>query len=177
MFLSSISVAGFRGIGRQAQLKLHPAPGLTVVSGRNGSGKSSFSEALELALTGTSYRWRQKSSLWVETWRNLHHSDPCAIRVEFIADGIGPFKIGLDWTPQAELPDRKSWTQGAGSEQRIDGTGHLGWARALELWRPILSYDELGRLFEEGPRRSTTRWTNCSGLSPWPMPKNTWPPS
>src|SRR4051812_12111279 len=53
-FLSSISVLGFRGIGRQARLDLYPAPGLMVVSGRNGSGKSSFAEALELALTGHS---------------------------------------------------------------------------------------------------------------------------
>jgi len=150
-YLSSISVAGFRGIGRQARLELQPAPGLTVVSGRNGSGKSSFSEALELALTGTSYRWRQKSSLWAETWRNLHHSDPCAVRVSFIADGVGPFKIGLDWKPNDELDDRKSWTQGPSTDQRADGTSQLGWARPLELWRPILSYDELGRLIEDTP--------------------------
>jgi hypothetical protein len=60
IFLTTISVAGFRGIGRQARLDLYPAPGLMVVSGRNGSGKSSFAEALELALTGTSYRWHKK---------------------------------------------------------------------------------------------------------------------
>ena len=75
-FLTTISVAGFRGIGRQARLDLYPAPGLMVVSGRNGSGKSSFAEALELALTGTSYRWHKKEVLWTETWRNLHRSDP-----------------------------------------------------------------------------------------------------
>src|ERR1700677_347834 len=35
-FLTSISVAGFRGIGRQARLDLYPAPSLMVVSGRTG---------------------------------------------------------------------------------------------------------------------------------------------
>ncbi|RAV16983.1 recombinase RecF [Mycolicibacterium sp. GF69] len=149
-FLTSISVAGFRGIGRQAQLDLYPAPGLMVVSGRNGSGKSSFAEALELALTGTSYRWHQKAALWEESWQNLHYSDPCAIRVRFTADGAGSFTIGLDWESGAALTERKSWTQ-AGSEKRVDGTDHLGWARPLELWRPVLSYDELGRLFDGGP--------------------------
>ena len=146
----AISVAGFRGIGRQARLDLYPAPGLMVVSGRNGSGKSSFAEALELALTGTSYRWHKKEVLWTETWQNLHHSDPCAIRVGFTAEGTGPFTVGMDWAPGAALTERRSWTQ-AGSEKRVEGTDDLGWARPLELWRPILSYDELGRLFDGGP--------------------------
>ena len=149
-FLTSISVIGFRGIGRQARLDLYPAPGLMVVSGRNGSGKSSFAEALELALTGTSYRWHKKETLWAESWQNLHHPDPCAIRVGFTAEGTGPFTVGMDWAPGAALTERASWTQ-AGSEKRVDGTDDLGWARPLELWRPVLSYDELGRVFDGGP--------------------------
>ncbi|WP_242656927.1 AAA family ATPase [Mycobacterium lehmannii] len=149
-FLTSISVAGFRGIGRQARLDLYPAPGLMVVSGRNGSGKSSFAEALELALTGTSYRWLQKATLWSESWQNLHHADPCAIRVGFTAEGTGPFTIGMTWSPGAALTDRKTWTQ-IGSGEHVEGTHGLGWTRALELWRPVLSYDELGRLFDGGP--------------------------
>ncbi|WP_109750957.1 AAA family ATPase [Mycolicibacterium fortuitum] len=75
-FLSSITVSGFRGVGPSARLDLFPAPGLMVVSGRNGSGKSSFAEALELTLTGTSYRWNKKESLWAEAWQNLHHPRP-----------------------------------------------------------------------------------------------------
>src|SRR4051812_28361595 len=39
-FLRSISVAGFRGIGESTTLELAPRPGLTIVAGRNGSGKS-----------------------------------------------------------------------------------------------------------------------------------------
>lgn len=150
-FLSSISVAGFRGIGRQARLDLYPAPGLMVVSGRNGSGKSSFAEALELTLTGTSYRWHEKkSALWAESWRNLHQSDPCAIRVDLSAEKTGPLTVGVDWAVGVELAERTTWTQ-VGSGKRDPGTGDLGWARPLELWRPILSYEELGRLFDGGP--------------------------
>lgn len=149
-FLASISVAGFRGIGRQARLDLYPVPGLMVVSGRNGSGKSSFAEAMELALTGTSYRWHNKQVMWAESWQNLHHSDPCAIRVGFTAEGSGPFTVGMDWSTGAALTERTSWTQVA-SEKRVEGTGGLGWERPLELWRPVLSYDELGRLFDGGP--------------------------
>jgi hypothetical protein len=54
-FLKSIAVEGFRGVGPRAVLPLHPAPGLVVIAGRNGSGKSSFAEALEVTLTGDSY--------------------------------------------------------------------------------------------------------------------------
>ena len=72
-YLKSVTVEGFRGIGKPATLDIPPGPGLTLVIGRNGSGKSSFAEALELLLTGTSYRWEGRSQRWKEGWRSLHH--------------------------------------------------------------------------------------------------------
>src|SRR5690606_17972363 len=45
MFVRSITVNGFRGIGQQARLPIQPSLGLTLVVGRNGCGKSSFAEA------------------------------------------------------------------------------------------------------------------------------------
>src|SRR5690242_13272227 len=53
-FLRAITVSGFRGIGPKTTLELNPYRGITVISGRNGCGKSSFAEALEYALTGES---------------------------------------------------------------------------------------------------------------------------
>ena len=47
-YIDAVRVQGFRGIGPSAELALSPGPGLTLVVGRNGSGKSSFAEALEL---------------------------------------------------------------------------------------------------------------------------------
>ncbi len=74
VFLRTVEVEGFRGIGQPVTLNLVPGPGLTLVVGRNGSGKSSIAEALEMLLTGSNQRWappRQK--VWAEGWRNLHH--------------------------------------------------------------------------------------------------------
>ncbi|CQD07860.1 hypothetical protein BN970_01513 [Mycolicibacterium conceptionense] len=150
-FLSSISVSGFRGVGPSARLDLYPAPGLMVVSGRNGSGKSSFAEALELTLTGTSYRWyNKKESLWSEAWQNLHHPDPCEIEVGFTREAADPFSVGVRWDRDAKLEHCTTWTK-TGTGKRVDGTDTLGWSRALELHRPLLSYEELGRLFDGGP--------------------------
>src|SRR5436190_17741503 len=64
--LQSIRVEGFRGVGPAATLEISPGPGLTLVVGRNGSGKSSFAEALELLLTGDNSRWSTRSAIWRE---------------------------------------------------------------------------------------------------------------
>ena len=50
-YLKEITVRSFRGIGPERTLKIDEGRGLTIVSGRNGSGKSSFAEAVELLFT------------------------------------------------------------------------------------------------------------------------------
>ena len=86
-----ITVAGFRGIGPRSQLNLDPQPSLTVISGRNGSGKSSFAEALEVALTGNTYRWSDdRPAVWRQHWRNIHDGEDPRIDVVIAEEGEGP---------------------------------------------------------------------------------------
>jgi recombinational DNA repair ATPase RecF len=149
-FLKSIVVSGFRGIGEHARLDLYPGPGLTVVAGRNGSGKSSFAEALEYALTGESYRWKGKAPFWKDSWRNLHQAQSTHVRIELAEEGVGRTEIGVDWLADSELADSKTWTQRHG-KPRSPGIDSLGWGTAMELYRPILSYDELGQRLDGTP--------------------------
>jgi AAA domain len=141
-FLSSITVEGFRGVGDATRLEFAPAPGLVVVAGRNGSGKSSFADALEVALTRDSYRWRNRPPLWRGAWRNLHHPAAASVRVDLAEEGEGVTTVGVDWAAEAGLGEMTAWTQRPGAKREA-GLEGLGWQTAIERFRPFLSYQEL----------------------------------
>src|SRR5258708_4457967 len=145
VYLQSVLVEGFRGIGPQAALRAQPGPGLTLVAGRNGSGKSSFAEAAELVLTGDNKRWSGRTAVWRAGWRNLHTAGLSRICVELAVDGQpGVTKVTREWPAGTDLDDAVTFAQRQGSAQQP--LKELGWSRPLELYRPVLSYSELGAL-------------------------------
>ncbi|MEJ7647708.1 MAG: AAA family ATPase [Nakamurella sp.] len=155
-FLRSITVQGFRGIGNKVRIDLPTKPGLVVIAGRNGSGKSSLAEALEIALTGVNSRWEgmteAERKLWAGKWRNLHAGVQPEVRIGVTEEGQGITTLGTDWPTDTDAPvgAGKRWAQRHGAKQEpIDA---LGWERALELYRPLLSYDELGSILEGSPK-------------------------
>ncbi|MEV0611085.1 AAA family ATPase [Polymorphospora rubra] len=149
-YLASIEVTGFRGIGPTATLNLIPGPGLTIVTGRNGSGKSSFAEAAEFALTGDNKRWAGRSAIWQDGWRNLHAPTDSRIRVRLGVEGHrNGATVECHWADNASLAERTTFLQATGQPRRA--IGELGWDQHLELYRPILSYSELGGLLGGRP--------------------------
>jgi recombinational DNA repair ATPase RecF len=153
-YLQSITVEGFRGVGPKRTLQLQPGPGLTLVIGRNGSGKSSFAEAVEILLTGTNSRWARRSKIWQEGWRNLHHGERTAVAASFAIDGVkGETQVVRQWAPDASLNDSK-----------VRGLADLDWSGAVETFRPFLSYNELGATFDEGPTEFHDRLSRILGL-------------
>jgi energy-coupling factor transporter ATP-binding protein EcfA2 len=161
-FLRSIAVEGFRGVGPARTLELRPGPGLTLVVGRNGSGKSSFAEALEVLLTGDSLRWKERAAVWREGWRNLHHPAAC-LTATFLLEGIpGPCLVSRRWEAESAF-------EGAGAAVEMPGRpgsdlGSLGWTPALRTHRPFLSYNELGSLLDEGPSKLYDALSSILGL-------------
>ncbi|MDP5184398.1 AAA family ATPase [Blastococcus sp. BMG 814] len=143
-YLKSVTVTGFRGVGPEATLELQAGPGLTLVVGRNGSGKSSFAEAAEIALTGVNARWASRSSVWKESWRNLHLPEAApSVRVQLSVDGEPQAtSVVREWDGE-DVTDSRVWVQRHGARREY---GELGWTEALTTYRPFLSYSELGSL-------------------------------
>lgn len=162
-FLSSIEVTGFRGIGPTATLDLVPGPGLTVIAGRNGAGKSSFADALEFVLTGSSFRWQGKgSTAWRSGWANLHHDGDRRAEVAFVREGSADeLRVCHEWAPSDDLGD--GTTSATRGSERLDPRD-LGWESALETFRPFLPYGELESMLSEGPSRLYDALAGILGL-------------
>ena len=142
---TAVTVSGFRGIGPAATLEVAPRPGLTLVVGRNGSGKSSFAEALEVLLTGNLRRWEKLSAVWRQGWRSVHHPDHARITAEFLVEGAGLAKAQRTWPAGADFAGSSVSVQVAGEKQA--GIERLGWSSALADYRPFLSHSELEAFF------------------------------
>ncbi|MEU9082301.1 AAA family ATPase [Streptomyces sp. NPDC048357] len=156
LYLRSISAAGWRGIGPAATLDLEPGPGLTVIAGRNGSGKSSFAEAAEMVLTGDNFRWQDRTQIWKQGWRNLHDHTAPQVSVQLCPDGDrdrdgdgdgggggGPLTVRRSWHGNGLEDSRTVAHRPGGPEQ--DPRDVID-AEDLTTYRPFLSYSELGAM-------------------------------
>lgn len=162
-YIRSVTVEGFRGVGPRKTLELTPGPGLTLIIGRNGSGKSSFAEALEILLTGSNWRWLHRSVVWKEGWRNLHQPSPVEVAADFAVEGAkGSTTITRSWGPHDELDGSKLMVDMAARKDA--DFSDIGWDHALEAYRPFLSYNELGSMFDEGPTKLHDRLSKILGL-------------
>ena len=162
VYVTRVTVEGFRGVGRSVALDLTPGPGLTLVVGRNGSGKSSFAEGLELLLTGRNTRWESpRAKVWREGWRNLHTTGRVLLRADLLVEGSGPLTLTREWTGGG-LDDGQTMVGREG--QLAMPLAGLGWAPALDMFRPFLSYNELGSLLEDGPSKLYDALSRILGL-------------
>lgn len=109
MKLDYVEVCGFRGFRDKARVDF--GAGFTVITGRNGVGKSTLCDAVEFAITGLIEKYAveraAKESLadymW---WRGAGEPEAHYVTVAFISDEGKPFKItrtresGADVSPE-----------------------------------------------------------------------------
>lgn len=159
-WLTRLEVQGFRGIGGNAAIEFDPTPGLVLVTGRNGSGKSSLAEGLEVLLTGDSARFRGRSADWREGWRNLGGAPP-AVRATFAVEGEGEVKVERAWQGDGGLASGTCRVTRAAGVTDLDG---IGWAGDLDAFRPVLATTELARMHDGGPAASYDALKGILGL-------------
>lgn len=152
-YVASIQVRAFRGIGDDSHIRFTPGPGVTLVVGRNGSGKSSFAEGAEVAFTGTSVRWAAKGSTeWQKGWRNVHSGLAPRLVVELVQEGIGAnARVERTWSDPEDF--KTGVSQVVGNDKSRQVLSSTGWGAALEHYRPFLSYSELGGMLAGGPTK------------------------
>ncbi|MDP9799595.1 DNA repair exonuclease SbcCD ATPase subunit [Catenuloplanes nepalensis] len=166
LFLESVMVRGFRGIGPTTSLPLAAAPGLTVITGRNGSGKSSFAEAVEFALTQDSTRWAQRPAAFRGGWRNLHQDGDAGVQVTLRPEPGGlPVTIRRTWRAgSADLASAE--TVVLHGTTAAPGGRMPGWVRQIDRYRPFLSARDLERVITAKPAELYDAIAPILGLGP-----------
>ena len=151
VFLKSLKVSGFRGIGPPSTLELSARPGLTIVEGSNGSGKSSFAEALELLLTGEVARFRlaPRRGAWLTGWPNIHNPSGAEIEAELVINGSAvPHVVRRAWADGAiDAPPAIDLVL-AGGEQ-LGPLSEQDWGASVGTWHPVLSPANLSSISEQ----------------------------
>ncbi|WP_129840317.1 AAA family ATPase [Streptomyces sp. RFCAC02] len=149
VYLDSLTINGFRGIGPRARLNLSPRPGVNLVVGRNGSGKSSLADAIEVGFTGTRAHRPGQNATRGGHWANLHNAENPRIELKLAIEGdTGNSTLTRTWTSE----------EFGSSEAAIKRPGHgavplaeAGWDTAIADHRPFLSYTDLDLMLNGKP--------------------------
>ena len=158
IWLQQLEVEGFRGIGPRVRVDFEPRPGLVLVCGRNGTGKSSLAEGFEVLLTGRNARLAEKTADWKGGWRNLSHGH-AHVTASFSATQLGAFEVTRRWKPEAVTLEDAEESASAG-RKALD----LDWAGTVESYRPLLGTQELARMHDRGPAATYDALKGILGL-------------
>ncbi|WP_264671629.1 AAA family ATPase [Arthrobacter sp. VKM Ac-2550] len=141
------SIHGFRGILNEQPLEISfdPSPGITVLHGLNGSGKSSISDAIEVCLTGQTPSASGGTAGKAPLWDPVHLGrGSSAARVEITLESEGTRLLlsctidesGSVVSHTAEVEDREGQRELALGES---------WTQILASHSPVFAYAALER--------------------------------
>ncbi|MGH8077147.1 MAG: AAA family ATPase, partial [Lysobacter sp.] len=92
-----------RNLRRFAEVRLAPAPGLNLITGDNGAGKTSILESLHLMAYGRSFRGRVREGL--------------------VRSGAAALEVFVEWQEASSAVPRKAGLRHSGQDWsgRLDG--------------------------------------------------------
>ena len=135
MLIRRLQLQSFR---RFSEVELHPQPGFNLITGDNGSGKTSLLEALHLLAHGRSFRGRVRDGL-------IRRDDPA-------------LSVFAEWQAGCNTSHRAGLRHAGGEwEARLDGAavGHLG--ELCEVLA-VVSFEPGSHALIDGPSEGRRRY-------------------
>ncbi|MDI1463355.1 hypothetical protein QEZ54_20440 [Catellatospora sp. KI3] len=131
-YVRSVRVRGHIGVGQQpVELSFTPAPGLTLITARNGTGKTSVADGLRHNLSGGSQRAYQVLA------DNVH----CGDREILVTVTNGHRDVEIVCGSDKVV----SWRDSAG----MSATPPVEWAEAFARYMPVLLYPEVSQVIQD----------------------------
>lgn len=146
--LVRIRVSGYQGIAAKSplEIELDPTPGITVLHGANGSGKSSIADAIETALQGSPRVPMTGTGGKAPLWERVHcgrDSDEAIIDLELLS-GRERLEIRCRLNSASQPVEHDVTLYGDNASTRID-LSKTTWKSALAGHRPVFGYAAIER--------------------------------
>ncbi|WP_075201443.1 ATP-binding protein [Leucobacter japonicus] len=145
--LEKVSIQSFRGVTNEEPLVLtfEPTPGITVLHGLNGAGKSSISDAIEVALTGRTPSLSVGTAGKAALWDPIHLSQGAGGACVEVTLACAGQRLVLTATLDEGGKVQEHWGELIvdGSSSRIDLDS--SWHQALISHQPVFAYATLER--------------------------------
>lgn len=144
--LIRVAVQGYQGVTEPLTIDLDPSPGITVLIGRNGSGKSSVADAIETALHGEPRAPSTTGSggnapLWDR--EHCHRdADEAHVEVTLLA---GPETLTLGVRLGSDGTITRSAVHAKGGTRTEVDLAATPWSSALAGHRPVFGYATVER--------------------------------
>lgn len=144
--LTSVSAAGFRGISNDPELSIafDPRPGITVLHGANGAGKSSVADAVTASLTGllpVDSGSGGNAPLW-EPVAFGRDATEARTQVTLVSGGATLVLKSIQATPESEPSWECSLSRDGVTEPVELGDG---WRNAIANYNPVFAYATIER--------------------------------
>lgn len=145
--LENVSIHDYRGVLNDAPLELSfdPTPGITVLHGLNGAGKSSISDAVEIGLSGKFLPVSSGAGGKAQLWDPIHLARGALRAVIRVTLSSGDERLilttKLDSSGAIESHEAELDSGGSTTEVSLDSA----WHDALHSHQPVFAYASLER--------------------------------